>query len=117
MLARLSTKAEYFALVPGAFGAMIFGTWLVDEAGLDFGDTWLSLSYLLWALATAVGLFVLGPHGRRIARQAAELRLNGVDESEELRAEAAKPLIAVLGNLQLVLILALLFLMTVKPGA
>jgi hypothetical protein len=64
-----------------------------------------------------VGLFVLGPHGRRIARQAAELRLNGVDESEELRAEAAKPLIAVLGNLQLVLILALLFLMTVKPGA
>jgi uncharacterized membrane protein len=116
-LARLSTKAEYFALVPGAFGSMIFGTWLVDETGLDFDETWLSLSYLVWALATGIGLFVLGPHGRRIAREAAELRLNGVRESEELRAAAGKPAIAVLGNLQLVFILALLFLMTVKPGA
>lgn len=116
-LARISSKAEYFALIPGTFGAVVFGTWLVDETGLDFGEAWLSLSYLLWALATGIGLFVLGPHGRRIARRAAELRLNGVTESEEFRAEAAKPAIAVLGNLQLVFILALLFLMTVKPGA
>jgi uncharacterized membrane protein len=116
-LARISAKAEYIALIPGAFGAVVFGTWLVDEAGFDFGSTWLSLSYLFWAAATAAGLFVLGPHGRRVARQAAELRLNGVTESEELRATAAKPAIAVLGNLQLVFILALLWLMVAKPGA
>jgi uncharacterized membrane protein len=116
-LARISSRAEYFALLPGAFGAMVFGTWLVDEAGLDFGEAWLTISYLVWALATATGTFVLGPHSRRVARQAAELRLNGVRDSEELRSEAGKPVIAVLGNLQLVFILALLFLMTVKPGA
>jgi len=116
-LARISAKAECFALIPGTFGAVVFGTWLVDEAGFDFGSTWLSLSYVFWAIATGVGIFVLGPHGRRVARRAAELRLNGVIESEELRAEAAKPAIAVLGNLQLVLILLLLWLMTTKPGA
>jgi len=116
MLARLSSKAEYFALIPGAFGAIIFGTWLVDEVGFDFDQTWLTASYVVWAIAVVVGTAVLGPHGRRVARQAAELRLNGVAESEELRAEASKPLIAMLGMLQLVFILSLLWLMTAKPG-
>lgn len=116
MLARLSTKAEYFALIPGAFGAVVFGTWLVDEAGFDFSQGWLTASYVLWAIAVAVGLFVLGPHGRRVARRAAELRLNGVTESEDLQAEAGKPLIGMLGMGQLVVILALLWLMTAKPG-
>lgn len=117
MLARLSTKAEYFALVPGAFGALIFGTWLVDETGFAFGDGWLAASYVVWAVAVGVGLFVLGPHGRRVARQAADLRLDGVAESEELRVVASKPTVAILGVLQLVFILALLWLMTAKPGA
>ena len=116
-LARLTTKAEYYALIPGAFGAVIFGSWLVDEAGFSFDEAWLSASYLVWALATAIGLFVLGPHARRVARYAAELRLNGVTESDELRAEAGKPLMGMLGMGQLVLILALLWLMTAKPGA
>lgn len=116
MLARLSTKAEYFALIPGAFGAVVFGTWLVDEAGFDFSQGWLTASYVLWAIAVAVGLFVLGPHGRRVARRAAELRLNGVTESEDLQAEAGKPLIGMLGMGQLVVIVALLWLMTAKPG-
>jgi uncharacterized membrane protein len=88
----------------------------VDEAGFEFEQGWLTASYVIWAVATAVGVFVLGPHARRVARQAAELRLNGVDESEELHAEASKPLIAMLGMLQLVFILVLLWLMTAKPG-
>jgi uncharacterized membrane protein len=116
MLARLSSKAEYLALIPGALGAVVFGTWLVDEAGFEFEQGWLTASYVIWAVATAIGVFVLGPHARRVARQAAELRLNGVDESEELHAEASKPLIAMLGMLQLVFILVLLWLMTAKPG-
>lgn len=116
MLARLSSKAEYLALIPGALGAVVFGTWLVDEAGFEFEQGWLTASYVVWAVATSIGVFVLGPHGRRVARQAAELRLNGVDESEELHAEASKPLIAMLGMLQLVFILVLLWLMTAKPG-
>ncbi len=116
MLARLSSKAEYLALIPGALGTIVFGTWLVDEAGFEFEQGWLTASYVIWAVATAIGVFVLGPHARRVARQAAELRLNGVDESEELHAEASKPLIAMLGMLQLVFILVLLWLMTAKPG-
>lgn len=117
MLARLSSKAEYLALIPGALGTIVTGTWLVDEVtGFEFEQGWLTASYVIWAVATAIGTFVLGPHARRVARQAKELRESGVGESEELHAEAGKPLIAMLGMLQLVFILALLWLMTTKPG-
>lgn len=116
-LARLSSTAEYVALIPGAIGTLVFGLWLVDETFYEFGDTWLVVSYVLWAIAMLVGLLVLGPHSRRVARRAEALRSDGVDESEELHAEASKPLIAILGMGQVVIIIAFLYLMTAKPGA
>lgn len=116
-LARISSTAEYFVTVPGAIGAIVFGTWLVDEAGYDFGDAWITAAYTLWLVAVGIGTGVLGRHSKQVARMAAELRLNGVDDSEELRAEAGKPLIAALGMLEVVIIVAFLWLMTAKPGA
>ena len=53
MLARLSSKAEYLALIPGALGTIVTGTWLVDElAYLEFEQGWLTASYVIWAVAT-----------------------------------------------------------------
>lgn len=116
-LARLSSTTEYFVTVPGAIGAIVFGTWLVDEAGYDFGDAWITAAYVLWLVAVGIGTGVLGRHSKLVARMAAELRLNGVDDSEELRAEAGKPLMAALGMLEVVIVIAFLWLMTAKPGA
>ncbi len=116
-LARLASTAEYFVTVPGAIGAIVFGTWLVDEAGYDFGDAWIAVAYVLWLIAVGIGTGVLGRHSRHVARMAAELRLNGVEDSDELREEAGKPLIAALGMLEVVIIVAFLWLMTAKPGA
>jgi uncharacterized membrane protein len=116
-LARLGSSVEYFVTVPGAVGAIVFGTWLVDEAGYDFGETWISAAYVIWIIAIGIGTGVLGRHAKQVARMAAELRLNGVDESEELRAEAGKPIISILGMLEVVFIVLFLWLMTAKPGA
>jgi len=117
MLAGLSVKAERFALIPGALGAIVFGTWLVGETAYDFGETWLVAAYVLWAIAFVVGAFVLGPHGRRVTQHAAALVGDGVRESEELHAEATKPAMTMLGMLEAVIIVAFLFVMAVKPGA
>jgi uncharacterized membrane protein len=116
-LARTSSTAEYVVTIPGAIGAIVFGTWLVDEAGFDYGDTWLVASYVVWAIAFTIGAFVLGPHGRRVVRHAAGLVADGVAESEELRAEAGKPAIAILGMVEVAFIVAFLWLMVAKPGA
>jgi len=116
-LARLGSTAEYYVTVPGAIGAIVFGTWLVDEAGYDFGEAWIAAAYVLWIVALGIGTGILGRHSRNVARMAVELRLNGVDDSEELRAEAGKPLVAALGMLELVIVIAFLWLMTARPGA
>ena len=116
-LATISSTAEYVVTIPGAIGAIAFGTWLVDETGFDLGETWLVTSYVLWAIAFTIGAFVLGPHGRRVVRQAAGLVANGVTESDELRAEAGKPMIAILGIVEVAVIVAFLWLMVAKPGA
>lgn len=117
MLAGLTVKAERFALIPGAIGAIVFGSWLVDEAGYDFGDAWLVVAYVLWAIAFVVGAFVLGPHGRKVAQHAAALVEDGVTESEELQAEATRPVMTMLGMLNATIIVAFLFVMAAKPGA
>ena len=75
------------------------------------------VAYVLWAIAVVVGVFALGPHARRVARHAAALVEDGVTESEELHAEAAKPAMAMLGMLEAVIIVAFLYLMAAKPGA
>jgi uncharacterized membrane protein len=116
-LARISSSAEYLVTIPGAIGAIVFGTWLVHEAGFDFDEAWIVLAYVLWAMAITIGAFVLGPHGRKVARQAASLVADGVQESEELREETAKPAISVLGMLEVVFIVAFMWLMVAKPGA
>ena len=116
-LARVSSTAEYVVTIPGAIGAIVFGTWLVDEAGFDFGEAWIVAAYVMWGIAVTMGAGVLGPHGRGVARRAAVLVADGVHESEELRAEAGKPAIAALGMLEVAFIVAFLWLMVAKPGA
>ena len=115
--AGLSAKAEYFITVPGAVGAILFGTWLADYLGYDFGAAWLTAAYILFAIAIIIGSGVLGRHARRVARQAGELVDQGVTESEELQALAASPVISVLGIVEIAIIIAFIYLMVAKPGA
>lgn len=116
-LAQVSSTAEYAVTIPGAIGAIVFGTWLVDEAGFEFGEGWIIAAFVMWAIAVTLGAGVLSPHGRSVARQAAALVADGVHESEELRAEAGKPTIAVLGMVEVAFIVAFLWLMVAKPGS
>lgn len=116
-LAGLSSRAEYTATVPGAIGAIVFGTWLADYAGYDFGATWLTISYILFVIALAIGSGVLGRFDRKLARKARELQAQGVAQSDELQADASNPVMGLLGMLLMLIVFALIFLMTVKPGA
>src|SRR5258708_537205 len=73
MLSGLAHKAEMFVIIPGALGAIIFGTALVKETGYDYGDSWVSASYVLWIIAIVLGAGVLGRIVTGIHHQAGEL--------------------------------------------
>jgi uncharacterized membrane protein len=44
-LARLSEISEWVLIVPGLVPALLFGSWLVDEAGYDYGEGWIVTAY------------------------------------------------------------------------
>lgn len=115
-LSRLSGIAEWGLIYPGLVVAIAFGSWLVDEAGYDFGDAWLTAAYILWVAAALAGLLVLSPATRRLRRRADEFVAEGVATSEELRAQAAAPLVGILAVLEDLAIIAFLYLMVAKPG-
>jgi uncharacterized membrane protein len=107
---------EHFVTVPAALGTIIFGTWLVREGNWALKG-WLIAAYVLFVIALGIGGGVLGRHSQQIARKARELIGQGVDESEELRREAAAPLIQVLGMVEVAIIISFIYLMVGKPGA
>jgi uncharacterized membrane protein len=116
-LARLSEIAEYVLIYPGMVLALLFGSWLVDEAGYDYGDSWIVTAYVVWALAILAGLFFLTPATRRLRRRAEELVSEGTETSEQLKRQAGSPIVGIVAMLENVAVIVFLYLMVSKPGA
>lgn len=116
-LARLSEISERVLIYPGFLLAIVFGSWLVDEAGYDYDAGWIITAYVLWALAMFLGLLYLSPATKRLRRRAEELVAEGVESSEELQRHAGSPIFAAAAMLENVAVFAFLYLMVAKPGA
>ena len=116
-LSGLSIVAERYVVTPGAVLALIAGTFLVHRTGHTFDEFWLVAAYVLWVTALSIGWLVLGRHSVAVHKHAKELAAGGVEESDELQAEAAAPVGMVFGLVQNVILLAFLYLMVVRPGA
>ncbi len=103
-------------MTPGALIAILFGSLLVDEAGFEFGDSWLTLAYVFWVVALGLDHGVLIPFNRRLRRRAQGLVDEKVEESAELMAEAGSMrtmLVALALDGSLVIFV---YLMVAKPG-
>ena len=103
-------------LLAGALIAILFGSLLVDEAGFEFGDSWLTLAYVFWVVALGLDHGVLIPFNRRLRRRAQGLVDEKVEESAELMAEAGlmrTMLVALALDGSLVIFV---YLMVAKPG-
>jgi uncharacterized membrane protein len=100
----------------GALATLGFGAWLVDEAGFDWGDAWLTAALLLW-----IASIVLGGIGGRSARHtrylAERLAAQGDQASEELGRALVDPVARTLNYGSFLAVVAVLALMVWKPGA
>lgn len=113
----LSRQVQFAAVLPGSIAVIVFGTWLAAHLDRDFGEAWLSASYALWLIATALGPAVLGRHARRVNASALALIADGVEESETLRLEANERLPRAVGIVVNLFFVAFIYLMVVQPGA
>jgi uncharacterized membrane protein len=106
------------AVVPIMLGgvlALVFGLWLVHEAGYGYGETWIVLALVLFVLGNALG-GVGGRRDERTARFARELAASGDAPSAELRARVRDPISLALSYGSGLILVALLAIMIWKPG-
>ena len=104
------------AIGAGMFVTLGLGLWLVADVDYSWGDTWIILALILWAVAGALG----GQGGKREreTRELAErLAAEGDAPSPELRARMHDPVTLALSWGSGVVVLVILALMIWKPGA
>jgi len=100
----------------GSMLTLVLGLWLVHHRDYSYGDAWVILALLLWAVAGALG--GAGGKRERETRELAERLAADTDvATPELRARLRDPLSLALSwgsGLAMIAVLALMFW---KPGA
>ncbi len=109
----LQRVSETFITTPGAVIALLFGSWLVSEAGFEFSEAWLSAAYTLWLVAMALDHGVFLPFVRKTRAKAAAATATVA----ALQADLASPRARVAGIALDASLLAFLVLMVLRPGA
>jgi uncharacterized membrane protein len=103
-------------IMVGLLFTLVFGLWLVHEAGFGYGETWVVLAIVLWVVGSAMGN--LG--GRReveTRRMAERLAAEGDVPSDDLRVRVLDPVGLALSYGSGLVAIAVLGLMVWKPGA
>ena len=109
-------RVAVVSIILGSLLALVFGLWLVHEAGYGYGDGWVVAALVLFVLGNALG----GIGGRRDERTAAyarQLAEAGDAPSAELRARVRDPISLALSYGSGLILVAILALMVWKPGA
>ena len=104
------------SIVVGSVLALVFGLWLVHEAGYGYGDGWVVTALVLFLLANAMG-GIGGRRDERTAQLARELAATGDAPGAVLRDRVRDPVSLTLSYGSGLVLVAVLALMVWKPGA
>lgn len=97
-------------LVPASLLVVVFGVLLVNEAGYDFGQTWITLGFIAFGLSFLAGAGYLGPESGRISKLAAE---RGAEDSD---VQARIRRVLLVSRVELLILILVILDMVVKPG-
>jgi uncharacterized membrane protein len=97
-------------ILPSALVVILLGFLLVWDGPWELTTTWVWLALALYAVSFVLGLFVLTPQAKRIGNR---VEAEGA-ESPGVQAQIKRVLN--LGRIDIVLLVAIVYLMVVKPG-
>jgi uncharacterized membrane protein len=86
------------------------GSWLVDEAGYDYSDTWVTLGYVGWFISFLFGVGFYGPEGKRRDRT---IEAEGIESPAVAKSLNRVLTVAAIDSLIITLVV---IDMTTKPG-
>jgi uncharacterized membrane protein len=91
---------------PSASIIFILGIALVFRGDFSWGDAWISASMLLFIVAAVVGAVPI--------TKTLELAISKLDDGHPVEAEAGR--LGMLGGIQILIVLTIVYLMVAKPG-
>jgi uncharacterized membrane protein len=98
-------------LNPSALLVVGFGVWLVlNSPAWEFSQTWVTIGLAMFLASALTGAFFLGPESGRISKLGAE---KGPDDPDVQRRISR---ILWISRIELILLIAVIFDMVVKPG-
>lgn len=97
-------------LMPASIVLLVAGLWMVFEGDWGFGPLWVKLGLGIYVVSAVAGAVFLGP----LYKQVGELRAERGPGDAEVTARLKR--ISDLSWIDLVLLVAAVFVMTVKPG-
>ena len=113
-LAYIGHKAEVLGLryfTPTALIVVLLGAGLTIEGPWEFSDPWISASLGLYVVSFLVGATFLGPQGGKIGKA---IEASGGVVTADVRPALDRLLLV--ARIDALILLAIIFLMTTKPG-
>jgi uncharacterized membrane protein len=107
---RMTEKVPSIVFAVASIILIAAGSWLVDEAGYDFSDTWITLGYVGWFISFLFGVGFYGPEGKRRDRVIEE---RGIDDPGVVKSLNRVLTVAAIDS---VIITLVVLDMTTKPG-
>ena len=93
--------------LPAAIILLIAGFWMMGDAGLNYGATWVSIGFVTWLLAAVVGSAIQHPTARKMR--------NAAPGSPEAIILAKR--ILWVGGAQIIVIAIAIWAMSAQPGS
>ncbi|MGH2759072.1 MAG: DUF2269 family protein [Actinomycetota bacterium] len=112
-LASFTDAAEWTSqrvFMPTSFAVLGLGIWLVVDSPWNFSDPWIGIGIVGYALSALNGMINLGPTSRKMKELIAER--GPADPGVQTLARR----IGIAGRLDLLVLVAVVFDMVVKPG-
>ena len=108
---RMTEKVPSIVFATSSIILILAGSWLVDEAGYDYSDTWVTLGYVGWFVSFLFGVGFYGPEGKRRDKVIEE---RGIADAGVLKSLNRVLTVAAVDSLIITLVV---IDMTTKPGA
>ena len=107
---RMTEKAPSIVFAVASILVIAAGSWLVDEAGYDYSDTWVILGYVGWFISFLLGIGFYGPEGKRRDRVVEERGMTDPAVTKSLNR------VLTVAAVDSVIITLVVIDMTTKPG-
>jgi uncharacterized membrane protein len=103
-------KVALALYAPLALILLVAGVFLVDEAGYEYSQLWITLAFVAWGISFVLGVGYYGPHDKKLQKIVTERGATDPGVAQNVRQALT------VNQFELLILLLVVVDMTTKPG-